>query len=113
MPIPYASRAAITAIGSYVPEEIITNADLARLVDTNHEWIVRRTGIVTRHRARPDQFTSHLAIAAVANLLERYPVRSDDIDAILVATTTPDMPCPSVASQVQAAFDIRQALAVT
>ena len=108
----FQSRAAISAIGSYVPDGLITNADLERMVDTNHEWIVRRTGIVTRHRAGEHEFTSHLAIAAVRNLLARYPVRSDDIDGIIVATTTPDMPCPSVASQVQRALGMPRALAV-
>ncbi len=109
---PLQSRAAITAIGSYVPEDVITNADLEHMVETNHEWIVRRTGIVTRHRASEDEYTSHLAVAAVRDLLARYSVRSDDIDGIIVATTTPDMPCPSVASQVQRAFGMPRALAV-
>lgn len=106
------SRAAITAIGSYVPPGAITNADLERMVETNHEWIVRRTGIVTRHRAQENEYASHMAVAAVRDLLDRYPVRSDDIDGILVATTTPDMPCPSVASQVERAFGMPRALAV-
>lgn len=108
----FSSRAAVTAIGSYVPSGVITNADLERMVETNHEWIVRRTGIVTRHRAGEDEFTSHLAVAAVRDLLARYPVRSGEIDGIIVATTTPDMPCPSVASQVQRALGMPNALAV-
>lgn len=107
-----ASRATIAAIGSYVPQELITNGDLARIVDTNHEWIVRRTGIVTRHRAAEHEYTSDLAIAAVRNMLDRYAVRPAHIDGIIVATTTPDMPFPSVASQVQRAYDIPHALAV-
>ncbi|MBW5447404.1 beta-ketoacyl-ACP synthase III [Cohnella sp. CFH 77786] len=106
------SRAAITAIGSHVPEGTITNDELERLVDTNHEWIVRRTGIVTRHRAADDEFSSHLAIAAVRDLMQRYSVQADDVDGIIVATTTPDMPFPSVASQVQRAFGMARALAV-
>ena len=106
------SAAAITAIGSYVPEGVIANPDLERMVETNHEWIVRRTGILTRHQADRDQFTSHLAVAAVSNLLQRYPRASGEIDGIIVATTTPDMPCPSVASQVQHAFGMPRALAV-
>ncbi|TJY39741.1 ketoacyl-ACP synthase III [Cohnella pontilimi] len=108
----FQSKAAITAIGSYVPDGVITNGDLEKLVDTDHEWIVRRTGIVTRHRAAPDQFTSHLAVAAVQDLLNRYPTPAADIDAVIVATTTPDMPFPSVASQVQRAFGMTRALAV-
>jgi 3-oxoacyl-[acyl-carrier-protein] synthase III len=108
----FQSKAAVTAIGSFVPEGLITNGDLEKLVDTDHEWIVRRTGIVTRHRAAPDQFSSHLAVAAVQDLLNRYPTASADIDAVIVATTTPDMPFPSVASQVQRAFGMTRALAV-
>lgn len=108
----FQSRAAVTAIGSHVPKGIITNADLERLVDTNNEWIVRRTGILTRHRAEENEFTSHLAAAAVRNLIDRYAVEIGDVDGIIVATTTPDMPFPSVASQVQKAFGIAQALAV-
>lgn len=106
------SRAAITAIGSHVPEGLITNADLERMVETDHEWIVRRTGIVTRHKAAEDEFTSHLAVKAVRNLMERYSVAASDVDGIIVATTTPDMPFPSVASQVQKAFGMTGALAV-
>jgi len=107
----FASQAAITAIGSYVPEKVITNADLERLVDTNHEWIVRRTGIVQRHQAAEGQFSSDLAIEAVKDLQRHFPVSLLDTDAILVATTTPDMPCPSVASRVQQAFGIAECFA--
>ncbi|WEK53344.1 MAG: ketoacyl-ACP synthase III [Candidatus Cohnella colombiensis] len=107
------SSATITAIGSYVPDDIITNADLERLVETNDEWIIRRTGIETRRRCAPDQYSSDLAIAATQNLFSRFPAISAlDVDAILVATTTPDMPCPSVASRVQQAFGITSCLAL-
>jgi 3-oxoacyl-[acyl-carrier-protein] synthase-3 len=108
----FQSRAAITAVGSYVPAGLITNGDLEKLVDTDHDWIVRRTGIVTRHRAADDQFSSHLAIAAVRDLLNRNPIAAADVDGIIVATTTPDTPFPSVASQVQRAFGMTRALAV-
>ncbi|WP_373229471.1 ketoacyl-ACP synthase III [Cohnella sp.] len=100
----FVSTAQITAIGSYVPQQIITNADLEKLVDTDNEWIIRRTGIEQRHQAANEQLTSHLAIAAVQDLLNSFPIRTDDVDAILVATSTPDMPFPSVASQVQQAI---------
>lgn len=106
------SKAHITAIGSYVPEQLITNSDLEKLVDTDHDWIVRRTGIELRHQAAPDQKTSHLAIAAVNDLLRKFPaVDVNGIDAIIVATTTPDMPFPSVASQVQQALGAARCLA--
>jgi 3-oxoacyl-[acyl-carrier-protein] synthase-3 len=108
-----ASKAHITAIGSYVPDHVITNADIAKMVETDNEWIVRRTGIEERHQVSREQQTSHLAIAAVRDLLSRFSNRSaQDIDAILVATTTPDRPCPSVASQVQRAIGATRCLAV-
>ncbi len=109
----FVSKAHITAIGSYVPEQVITNSDLEKMVDTDNEWIIRRTGIEQRHRVGSDQHTSHLAIAAVKDLLSRYPaVSAHDIDGILVATTTPDMAFPSVASQVQHACGVVTCLAV-
>jgi 3-oxoacyl-[acyl-carrier-protein] synthase III len=100
------SQARITAVGSYVPERIMTNEDLEKLVETNDEWIVQRTGIKERRMAAPDEFTSHLCIAAVQNLAFRYPNKLDDIDLILVATHTPDLPFPSVACLLQAHFNI-------
>ncbi|TVX97937.1 ketoacyl-ACP synthase III [Cohnella terricola] len=107
------STAHIAAIGSYVPEQLITNADLEQMVDTNNEWIVRRTGIEQRHRASAEQTTSRLAIAAVQNMLERFPaIDASSVDGIIVATTTPDMPFPSVASQVQQAIGAERCLAV-
>ncbi|SFA93472.1 3-oxoacyl-[acyl-carrier-protein] synthase-3 [Cohnella sp. OV330] len=109
--MPLQSRSAITAIGSHVPQRRLTNEELSALVDTNDEWIVRRTGIRERRIAADGEFTSHLAIAAVRDLLDRYPTATDDIDGVLVATTTPDNPFPSVASRVQDAFGFKAALA--
>ncbi|WP_391572696.1 ketoacyl-ACP synthase III [Cohnella sp.] len=107
------SKAQLTAIGSYVPDDKITNADLEQWVETDNEWIVRRTGIELRHRAAADQTTSDLAIAAVQDLLRRFPaVDPSRIDGIIVATTTPDMPCPSVASIIQQAIGAERCLAV-
>jgi 3-oxoacyl-[acyl-carrier-protein] synthase-3 len=103
------SAARITAIGTYVPEKVLNNADLEQMVDTSDEWIVQRTGIRERRIAAADQFTSHLAIAAVENLAQNYGKRLDDVDMVLVATSTPDYPFPSVASQIQAHFGIQQA----
>ncbi|MFC5528497.1 ketoacyl-ACP synthase III [Cohnella yongneupensis] len=107
-----ASNAVITAIGSYAPERVITNADLERMVETDHDWIVRRTGIVERHQARDDQYASDMAIAAAQDLFRRFPIAPEDVDAILVATTSPDMACPSVASRVQLAIGAASCLAV-
>lgn len=106
------SNAVITAIGAYVPDRILTNTDLEKLVDTSDEWIVQRTGIKERHIAADDQFTSHLCFAAVHNMIERYHVAVTDVDYIIVATSTPDSVFPSVASQIQAHFDIRGSGAV-
>lgn len=103
------SSARITAIGTYVPERVLTNADLEKMVETSNEWILQRTGIHERRIAKENQFTSHLAIAAVEDMAEAYRKSLEDVDMILVATTTPDYPFPSVASQIQAHFGIGQA----
>lgn len=108
----FASAAKITAIGSYVPQKLLTNADIEKMVDTDHEWIVRRTGIEQRHQAAAEENTSHLAIAAVKDLFKSFPANTEDIDAILVATSTPDMPFPSVASQVQQAIGATNCFAI-
>jgi 3-oxoacyl-[acyl-carrier-protein] synthase-3 len=107
-----ASKARITALGTYVPERIVTNEDMSRIVDTNDEWIVQRTGIRERRCARDDEFTSHMCIAAVQNLIDRHGVDVSDVDYIMVATHTPDLPFPSVACLMQAHFGIAAAGAV-
>lgn len=103
------SKARITAIGSYVPERVLTNSDMEKLVDTSDEWILQRTGIRERRMAEENQFTSHLAIAAVENMAKGCNKTMTDVDLILVATSTPDYPFPSVASQIQAHFGMKQA----
>ncbi len=102
-------NARITAIGSYVPEKRLTNADLAKLVETNHEWIVQRTGMHERRIAGDEEFTSHLCIKAIDNLRTRYHTQLEDVDFIIVSTSTPDFTFPSVAAQIQHAFNIQQA----
>lgn len=106
------SNAVVTAIGTYIPDRILTNADLEKLVDTNDEWIVQRTGIQERHIAANEEYTSHLCLKAVHNMIERYGVTVTDVDYIIVATSTPDAVFPSVASQVQAHFGIMNCGAV-
>jgi len=91
----------MSALGTYAPSGIRTNADLAKMVETSDEWIVRRTGIRERHIARPDEFTSDLCEAAVRDLLQRSTVSPTDIELIIVGTTTPDYPFPSVAALIQ------------
>jgi 3-oxoacyl-[acyl-carrier-protein] synthase-3 len=94
-------RSAVTGVGSFLPEQIVTNADLAKFVDTSDEWIVERTGIRQRHKARDDQPTSDLAVEAAKKALVDAGRTVDEVDLIVVATTTPDMTFPSVASIVQ------------
>ncbi len=95
------TRSAVTGVGSYLPENIVTNDDLSKFVDTTDEWIVERTGIRQRHKAADDQPTSDLAVQAALRALEAAGRTAADIDLIVVATTTPDMTFPSVASIVQ------------
>lgn len=90
------------ALGMYVPERVITNEDLAQIVDTSDEWIVQRTGIQTRRRVAENEFASDLAVNAVRDLLERHPdVDARSIDYIIVSSTTPDYVYPSIAALVQ------------
>ncbi|GAE30478.1 ketoacyl-ACP synthase III [Halalkalibacter hemicellulosilyticus] len=100
------SKAQITAIGSYVPAKRLTNADLEKLVETNDEWIVKRTGIKERRIANDDEFTSDICVKAVENLIKKYNKVIDDVDMIIVCTLTPDFKTPSVASLVQAKLGI-------
>jgi 3-oxoacyl-[acyl-carrier-protein] synthase III len=94
-------RAKITALGRYVPPKVVTNHDLAKRVDTNHDWIVERTGILERHMVEPGTPTSELAAQAVGDLLRRRGIEADEIDLIIVATVTPDMFFPATACRVQ------------
>jgi 3-oxoacyl-[acyl-carrier-protein] synthase-3 len=91
----------ILGTGSYIPEKIITNADLAKLVETSDEWIVSRTGMKERHQARPDEAASDMGAAAAHKALESAGVMADQIGMIICASITPDMPFPSTACYVQ------------
>lgn len=96
------TTAAITAVGTYLPPDRLTNADLEKLVDTNDEWIRTRTGIEERRILRdPDKATSDMATEAARQCLEKAGVGPDDVDCILVATVTPDMVFPATACLVQ------------
>ncbi|CAM4512739.1 MAG: ketoacyl-ACP synthase III [Paenibacillus macerans] len=106
------SKARITAFGSYVPDRILTNEDLERMVDTSDEWIVQRTGIKERHIAADDVFTSHLCIRAAERLRETYGASLDDVDFIIAATTTPDYSFPTVSCRVQKHFGMEGAGAI-
>ena len=94
-------RATVLGVGAYAPPKVMTNDDLARLVDTSDEWITTRTGIKRRHIAGPDQATSDLAIVAAQQALEAAAVRAQDLDLILVGTATPDMLFPATACVLQ------------
>ena len=91
----------ITGTGSYLPEKILTNTDMERMVDTSDEWIRTRTGITQRHIAGENQVASDLALYACQNAMQAAGVTSQDIDLIIVATTTPDMIFPSTACILQ------------
>ena len=88
-------------MGSYLPDQIVTNDDLSKVVETSDEWIIERTGIRQRHRARDDQPTSDLATEAARLALADAGRTAADVDMIIVATTTPDMTFPATASIVQ------------
>lgn len=100
-------RAAITAVGHYAPEKVLTNKELEKLVDTNDEWIRTRTGISER-RILEQGGTSDLCVGAVRSLLEHSSVSLEEIDAIIVATVTPDMFFPSTACLVQKKLAIKR-----
>ncbi len=109
------THARVSGTGGYLPEAILTNADLEKLVDTTDAWIVERTGIRLRHVAAPGETTSDLALKASLRALDAAGLHAHDLDMILVATTTPDQIFPSTACLLQAklgvggcpAFDIQ------
>src|SRR5687767_2294381 len=84
-----ARRAAISAVASYVPERILTNAELARRLDTSDDWIVTRTGIRERRMGAPGETTSTMGAEAVRRLMTRRGLSPDEVDALIVATATP------------------------
>jgi 3-oxoacyl-[acyl-carrier-protein] synthase III len=108
-------RSVVLGCGAYLPKHILSNDDLARMVDTSDEWIVQRTGIRQRHIAAPGEFTSHLGIAAARAAIADASVDPQSIDLIVVATSTPDNTFPATAVSVQdglgitggAAFDLQ------
>jgi 3-oxoacyl-[acyl-carrier-protein] synthase-3 len=94
-------RAAISAVATYVPERILTNAELAARLDTSDEWIVTRTGIRERRIGSPGETTSTMGAEAVRRLMAQRGVAPDEVDALIVATVTPDMLFPATACLIQ------------
>ena len=91
----------MTGVGAYLPETILTNDDLSEFVDTDDSWIRQRTGIISRRKANPDELTSDLAVKAANKALQAAGLSINDIDCIVLATTTPDCTFPSTATIVQ------------
>jgi 3-oxoacyl-[acyl-carrier-protein] synthase-3 len=105
-------RSVITGCGSYLPQDRVSNADLAaRGVETSDEWIVRRTGIRHRHIAAPNELTSDLALAAAEAALANATIKADKLDMVIVATTTPDNTFPATAAKVQARLGMTRGFA--
>ncbi len=102
-------RAKISALGCYIPPRVLTNQDLEKLVDTNDQWVVERTGIRERHIADPGIATSDMAIEAARCALAQRGVDPSEVSAIIVCTVTPDMMFPSTACLVQNALGARGA----
>ncbi|MBP2001163.1 3-oxoacyl-[acyl-carrier-protein] synthase-3 [Paenibacillus shirakamiensis] len=101
----------IVGTGMYVPEKILTNADLEKIVDTNDEWIVSRTGIRERHIAAPEQATSDLAYEAAVRALKSAGLEAHELDLIIIATVTPDTAFPSTACILQEKLGAKKAAA--
>jgi len=108
-------RSVVQGCGSYLPDRVVTNADLATKMDTSDEWIQQRTGIRQRHIAADGELTSHLAVKASERALAHAGLRASDLDLIVLATATPDETFPATATRVQAelgmtrgaAFDVQ------
>ena len=108
-------RSVVQGCGAYLPERVVTNADLAKQMDTSDEWIQQRTGIRERHIAAEGEMTSHLALKASERALAHAGMNASDLDLIVLATATPDETFPATATRVQsslgmtrgAAFDVQ------
>ncbi|AGI28408.1 beta-ketoacyl-ACP synthase III [Bacillus subtilis] len=105
-------KAGILGVGRYIPEKVLTNHDLEKMVETSDEWIRTRTGIEERRIAADDVFSSHMALAAAKNALEQAEVAAEDLDMILVATVTPDQSFPTVSCMIQEQLGAKKACAM-
>ena len=102
------TRAKIVGVGSYAPKRVLTNADLEKMIETSDEWVVQRTGVRERHIADEGEATSDLAVKAAQQALERAGLVPEDIEFIVVGTTTPDMFFPTVGNLVQQRLGCRR-----
>ncbi|MEZ5853986.1 MAG: beta-ketoacyl-ACP synthase III [Hyphomicrobiaceae bacterium] len=105
------NRSVIRGVGAYLPKRVLTNDDMASLVDTTDQWIVERTGIRQRHIAADDEFTSDLGIAAARQALVRSGIDPVEIDLVICATATPDRTFPATAVKIQAGLGISKGAA--
>lgn len=104
-------RSVVAGVGSYLPKRVVTNEELAQLVDTSDDWIVQRTGIRERHIAADGEKTSDLAIAASRSALAAAGMDASELDLIILATATPDQTFPATATRVQAALGMTRGAA--
>lgn len=104
-------QSVVRGVGAYLPEKVLTNQDLTKIVDTTDEWIVQRTGIRERHVIGEDQNTSDMAVKAAEIALQKAGKTAADVDLIVVATTTPDYTFPATAALVQQKLGVKQGLA--
>ena len=105
-------NAGVLGVGKYVPEKIVTNHDLEKIVDTNDEWIRSRTGIEERRIAEDGMDTSDMAYEAAVEALKHADIKAEEIDMILVATVTPDQPFPSISCMLQERLGAKKAAAM-
>ncbi|MCC2527043.1 beta-ketoacyl-ACP synthase III [Bacillus halotolerans] len=105
-------KAGILGVGRYIPEKVLTNHDLEKMVETSDEWIRTRTGIEERRIAADDVYSSHMAVAAAKKALEQAEVPAEDLDMILVATVTPDQSFPTVSCMIQEQLGAKKACAM-
>ncbi|MDB3954057.1 ketoacyl-ACP synthase III [Alphaproteobacteria bacterium] len=104
-------RSVFLGCGSYLPEKVVTNDDLAKRLETSDEWIAQRTGIRQRHIAAEGEYTSDLAVEAAKVALERASIDASEIDLVILATVTPDNTFPATATRVQSKLGIKQGAA--
>ncbi|MEC7667527.1 MAG: 3-oxoacyl-ACP synthase, partial [Pseudomonadota bacterium] len=104
-------RAVVTGCGHYLPERVVPNSEFEQSLETSDEWIRARSGIERRHFAADGETTSDLASKAAQNALDDAGLNADDIDAIIVATSTPDLTFPSAATMVQAKLGMTRGFA--